>query len=91
MAAERTLHRRCRTVELHHLPSGTVAMWTHTDESLRRHVAMAEAIAEEATAAVEHPARPSSACSWCDFFGVCADGQAAATRRASWSALDEPD
>jgi RecB family exonuclease len=91
MAAERTLHRRCRAVELHHLPSGTVATWMHTDESLRRHVAMAEAIAEEATAAVEHPARPSSACSWCDFFGVCADGQAAATRRASWSALDEPD
>lgn len=89
MGAERTLRRRCRTVELHHLPTGAVASWTHTDESLGRHVAMAEAIADEATEAVEHPARPSSACSWCDYLGVCSEGQAAATARAAWSALDE--
>jgi RecB family exonuclease len=89
MGAERTLRRRCRTVELHHLPTGTIASWTHTDESLQRHVAMAEAIAVEVTAAAEHPARPSSACSWCDFLGVCAEGQAAASRRDSWAALDD--
>lgn len=89
LAAESTLRRRCRTVELHHLPSGTVATWTHTDESLQRHVAMAEAIAEEATAAVQHPARPSSACSWCDYLGVCSEGQAVATPREPWAALDD--
>lgn len=89
LGAESTLKRRCRTVELHHLPSGTVATWTHSDQSLQRHVAMAEAIADEASAAVEHPARPSSACSWCDYLGVCVEGQAVARRSQSWAALDD--
>lgn len=91
MAAERTLRRHCRTVELHHLPTGTVATWTHTDESLQRHVSMAEAIADEASAATDHPAKPSAACSWCDYRGVCSEGQAAATTREPWAALDESD
>lgn len=89
LAAERTLRRPCRTVELHHLPTGTIATWTHTDQSLGRHVAMAEAIADEASGAVDHPARPSSACSWCDYLGVCSEGQTVATPRSSWAAIDD--
>lgn len=53
IAASRVLRRPCRRVELHHLPSGEVAAWEHTDESLARHLRRAEGIAAEAAAADE--------------------------------------
>ncbi|GAA4133899.1 PD-(D/E)XK nuclease family protein [Actinomadura keratinilytica] len=53
LAASRVLRRPCRRVELHHLPSGEVAVWEHTDESLGRHLRRAEQIAAEAAAADE--------------------------------------
>jgi RecB family exonuclease len=49
VAARRTLRRRARRVELHHLPSATVAAHEHTEESLERHLGRAGAIAEEAS------------------------------------------
>jgi RecB family exonuclease len=48
MAAERTLRRTCRRVELHHLPSGEVIVWDHTDQTLARHLERAHDIAREA-------------------------------------------
>ncbi|MBE1534341.1 RecB family exonuclease [Actinomadura algeriensis] len=51
VAASRVLRRPCRRVELHHLPSGEVAAWEHTAESLDRHIERAEDIAAEASAA----------------------------------------
>jgi len=51
VAVRRTLRRRCRRVELHHLPSGTVAGHDHTEQSLERHLGRAGSIAEEASAA----------------------------------------
>ena len=51
VAASRVLRRPCRRVELHHLPSGEVAVWEHTDESLARHIRRAEQIAAEAATA----------------------------------------
>jgi hypothetical protein len=53
LGAARTLRRPCRRVELHHLPSGTVAGWTHTVESLDRHLRRATSIAMDAAAATE--------------------------------------
>ncbi|HEY8482889.1 MAG TPA: PD-(D/E)XK nuclease family protein [Spirillospora sp.] len=53
VAASRVLRRPCRRVELHHVPSGRVAAWDHTEESLARHLRRAEAIAAEAAAADE--------------------------------------
>ncbi|HLV74293.1 MAG TPA: PD-(D/E)XK nuclease family protein [Vulgatibacteraceae bacterium] len=53
VAASRVLRRPCHRVELHHVPSGEVAAWDHTDASLERHVRRAEGIAEEAAAADE--------------------------------------
>ncbi|GII56992.1 hypothetical protein Pth03_53810 [Planotetraspora thailandica] len=53
IAASRMMHRTCHKVELHHLPTGVVAEWEHTDESLGRHLRRAEEIAEEASAADE--------------------------------------
>ncbi|WP_067178813.1 RecB family exonuclease [Microtetraspora niveoalba] len=51
VAAARVMHRSCRKVELHHLPTGSVAEWEHDDESLRRHLGRAEQIALEASEA----------------------------------------
>ena len=51
LAAERALRRPCRRVELHHLPSGQVLTWSHTEESLARHLGRAETIARECAAA----------------------------------------
>jgi len=47
IAAARVLRRPCHRVELHHLPSGEVASWEHTDETLQRHLRRAERIAGE--------------------------------------------
>ena len=53
LAAARALRRHCRRVELHHLPSGQVLAWAHTDESLARHLRRAEDIAAECAEADE--------------------------------------
>ncbi|GAA0377771.1 PD-(D/E)XK nuclease family protein [Microbispora corallina] len=53
VASSRMMHRRCRRVELHHLPTGSIVEWEHTDESLGRHLRRAEEIALEAAAADE--------------------------------------
>jgi putative RecB family exonuclease len=51
LAAERVMRRPCRRVELHHIPTGTVAAWEHTPESLARQLGRAEDIAAECAAA----------------------------------------
>jgi len=51
LAAERVMHRPCRRVELHHLPTAQVLAWEHTAESLARQLRRAEDIAAECAAA----------------------------------------
>lgn len=100
-AAERTLRRPCRRVELHHLPTRTVVGWTHTPESLARHLARADAIGEEAADAeavypnlsgpemdAVFPPRPGPQCHWCDFAAHCPEGRDAYPTRRSWEGLD---
>jgi putative RecB family exonuclease len=53
IAAERTMRRPCRRVELHHLPTGRVLAWDHTADSLARQLRRAEDIAAECAAADE--------------------------------------
>ncbi len=53
IAASRVLRRPCHRVELHHLPTGEVAVWEHTDETLGRHLRRAEGIAAECATADE--------------------------------------
>ncbi len=53
VGVRRSLRRPCRRVELHHVPTGEVAAFEHTDESLERHVARAEATAEDIVAATD--------------------------------------
>ena len=100
LGVRRTLHRPCSRVELHHLPSGTVAAFEHTDRSLANHVRRAEDVAADiaaATAAVDggedpdvaFPAVPGRQCGWCDFRPSCPVGQAATPARETWSFLPE--
>ena len=101
LAAGRVLRRPCHRVELHHLPSGQVVAWSHTDESLARHLRRAEGIAEECAAADERmpglppqrydevfPPSPSPACGWCDYLRHCPEGTLAAVPRRPWDALE---
>jgi RecB family exonuclease len=101
LAAGRVLRRPCRRVELHHLPSGQVLAWSHTEQSLARHLARAEGIAAECAAADERmraglpaerydevfPPRPSAACGWCDYLRHCPEGTALAAPRRPWDGL----
>ena len=100
MAAARVLRRPCRRVELHHLPTGEVHAWEHTDATLARHLGRAEDIAAECADADERfgaspvgdqdesfPPRPGPGCGWCDFRGLCPEGSAAAEPRRPWDGL----
>ena len=100
LGVRRTLRRPCNRVELHHLPSGTVVAFEHTERSLANHVRRAEDVAADITAATEamaagatsdeaFPAVPGRQCGWCDFRPSCPTGQAAASPRESWSFLAE--
>lgn len=53
VSAGRMMRRPCHLVELHHLPTASVAEWRHTDESLARHLRRAEEVATEAAEADE--------------------------------------
>jgi RecB family exonuclease len=98
IAARRTLRRDCRRVELHHLPTGTVAAWDHTDESLTRHRTRAEESADELQLATDtlaaggdpdvlFPPQVGRQCTWCDFRRHCPEGQAAGPAAEPWGML----
>ncbi|MGI8628101.1 MAG: RecB family exonuclease [Geodermatophilaceae bacterium] len=98
LGVRRTLRRDCTRVELHHLPSGEVASFEHTEESLARHVGRAEDTAADIVRATTQaaagmdadeafPARTGTWCGWCDLRRHCPDGQRAAPAREPWSFL----
>lgn len=98
VAVRRTLRRPCSRVELHHLPTGQVSAFAHTEESLARHVARAEATAEDIVVATDtlaagarpdevFPPAPSPVCSWCDFRQHCPEGRSAAKDLDRWAGL----
>ena len=102
LAAEKVMRRPCRRVELHHLPTGTVLAWEHTEQTLARQLGRAEDIAAECAAADEQyrgglgqpdldrvfPPRPGSWCGWCDYQRHCPEGAAATEPRKPWDGLD---
>ena len=100
-AVWKMFRRKCVRVELHHLPSGEVAVHEHTGESLRRKIDEAESIARDARRAEEDyaefgtdsgrfPARVGPLCQWCDFRAHCPAGQAVGPEKSGWAALEEP-
>lgn len=97
-AAQRVFRRPCRRVELHHLPTGTVAAHEHTDESLARQVSRAEDTARDIIAAEkavaagadpdqEFPVNPGTLCQWCDFRRSCPAG-VEAPAKDPWAAVE---
>ena len=101
LGVRRTLRRSCTRVELHHLPTGTVAAFEHTDASLQRHLDRAESTAEDIVVATDtlasgadpddvFPAAPSNACAWCDFRRACPEGRAASPELDPWAGLGTP-
>jgi putative RecB family exonuclease len=98
VAVARTLRRPCHRVELHHIQSGAVVGWEHTDESLARQLDRAEDIASDAAAAHREFADagvdsqafapvPGSQCGWCDLRAHCPEGQQAGPARRPWDGL----
>jgi RecB family exonuclease len=102
LAVRRTLRRPCTRVELHHVPTGTVASFEHTEKSLANHARRAEDVAVDIGAALQavddgqdpdvaFPTAPGRQCGWCDFRPACPTGQAATPAREPWSFLAEDD
>ena len=105
VAAARSLRRPCHRVELHHLPSGTVLGWEHTDGTLARQVRRAEDIAAECAGADQayrggleparygevFPPRPGPGCGWCDYRQHCAEGGAASPARRPWDGITDDE
>lgn len=98
LATRRTLHRPCRRVELHHLPTGDVLSFEHTAQSLARHQQRAEEAAGEITLAADtlaaggepdvlFPPNPGPQCSWCDVRRHCPVGMRAAPTLDPWAGL----
>ncbi|WP_179956779.1 RecB family exonuclease [Amycolatopsis anabasis] len=98
VASARTLRRPCHRVELHHVPTGTIAAAEHTDDSLRRQLVRAEETAEDLRLAADtlaaggdadvlFPPQTGRRCAWCDFRPSCAEGQQAAPAAKSWDLL----
>lgn len=99
-AVWKMFRRPVRRVELHHVPSGTVAAHEHTGESVGRHVERARSIMRDARRAdadfARHgadssmfPAVTGPLCGWCDLRAHCPEGQAAAPEKADWAALED--
>ncbi|MDD7965123.1 RecB family exonuclease [Actinomycetospora lemnae] len=99
LAARRTLRRPCRRVELHHLPSGTIAAADHDEASLAAHRERAEAGATALGAAADvleedprraeelFPPLPGPRCGACEVRRHCPEGRAAAPAEPAWSGL----
>ncbi|GAY13257.1 PD-(D/E)XK nuclease family protein [Pseudonocardia sp. N23] len=92
------LHRPCRRVELHHVPTGHVAVWEHDDASMRAHLDAAHGLATAAADAGDalaaggdpealFPPRTSPACATCDVRRHCPEGRAAAPSPQPWAYL----
>ena len=97
-AAARTLRKPCSRVELHHLPTATVAVAEHTDADLTEHVRRAEETATASHTAADRlgrgddpdrlfPARPAPRCAWCELRSHCPEGRPAAPAARPWDLL----
>ena len=99
-AVWKMFRRPVRRVELHHVPSGTIAAHEHTGESIGRHVERARSIMRDARRAdadyarhgaesTSFPAVTGPLCGWCDLRAHCPEGQAAGPEKSDWAALDD--
>jgi RecB family exonuclease len=94
LMVQRSLRRAAFEVQLHHVPTGTIASYRHSPESLGRQLDRADAIgrdiaAEEcAGSAGDYPPSIGPLCSWCDFKERCPEA-ATLPARSRWAGLPE--
>lgn len=99
VAAGRMFKRRCARVELHHIPTGTVAAAEHDARSIGRHLARIHDQAGDIIAATDtlqggahpdevFPPAPGPLCPSCDYRAQCLEGQAWGPAAEPWAALD---
>lgn len=104
---QQSLRQPCTRVELHHVPSGVVATWEHSDESIARQLRRVDQIAQDMRdqeqriaqgAAVDevYPPKVGGLCAYCGFRDACPEGTAARPARQPWEGLpslagDGPD
>src|SRR3954470_7228 len=100
-ASAATVHRRCRRVELHHIPTGTVAACEHTEASLGEQIGRADALAARLhdlderhphmspdQRREEFPAVVGAHCATCDLRSSCGPGRAVPAR-PPWSGVPD--
>ncbi len=98
ICVQRTLRRPCHRVELHHVPSGVVAAWEHSDEALTRQLRRVDQIAQDIreqemrVAQGEpvdevYPPSPGGLCSYCGYRDMCPEGTQARPARQPWEGL----
>lgn len=102
VAAERTLRAPVARVELHHIPTSTIAGVDLSTETRHRQLRRAAYTADDIDRAkadlagggdpdTAYPARPSRACGWCDFWAHCPEGRATTPLRDPWFAVPGED
>ncbi|MFM1916543.1 MAG: hypothetical protein RJB01_58 [Actinomycetota bacterium] len=103
LMVQRSLRLPCTRVELHHLPSGQIASWTHSQASLDSHLHRVESISmdvrrardtleqlddpDDSVLANLFPPSPSALCGYCEYRALCPDAQG--DRKEPWAALQE--
>jgi putative RecB family exonuclease len=92
LVVQRSLKRPAYVVQLHHVPSGVVVEYRHTDETLARQLSRVDAIGRDIARATESgldsdfPAAPGPLCGWCDYRDLCPDSSAAPAQ-PPWAGL----
>lgn len=95
---QQSLRRPCLRVELHHVPSGIVAAWEHSDDAIARQLRRVDQIAQDIReqqfqvaqgAPVDEifPPKVGGLCAYCGFRDVCPEGSAARQARQPWDGL----
>ena len=95
---QQSLRRPCRRVELHHVPSGVVASWEHSDDAIARQLRRVDQIAQDMRdqehrldqgAHVDdvYPPNVSGLCAYCGFRDACPEGSTALQARKPWEGL----
>lgn len=99
VCVQQSLRRPAQRVQLHHVPTGAIIEWQHSDASLQRHLqrldriglefAAAEAVVASGDGAADEvfEASPGPLCGWCDHQASCAVGSKAAAPKEPWAGL----